>query len=51
MNAPFSLPNRFFFKTKCDDIDNPVIQEEMCNDTDILPMYEGKVMATVKSIN
>lgn len=42
---------RYFFKTKCDDVDNPVIQEEMCNDSDILPMYEGKVMATVKSVN
>jgi hypothetical protein len=42
---------RFFFKTRCDDDDNPIIQEEMCNDSDVLPLFEGKVMATVKSAN
>jgi hypothetical protein len=42
---------RFFFKTRCDDDDNPIIQEEISNDTDVLPLFEGKVMATVKSVN
>lgn len=40
--------NRFFFKTRCDDLDNPVIQEEINNDLDVLPLFEGKVMGTVK---
>uniref|UniRef100_U5ER69 Putative axin n=1 Tax=Corethrella appendiculata TaxID=1370023 RepID=U5ER69_9DIPT len=39
---------RFFFKTRCDDVDNPVIQEEINNDFDILPLYEGKVNGTVR---
>lgn len=42
------LPCRFFFKTLCEDLDNAVIQEEITNDSDILPLYEGKVMALVK---
>ncbi|CRK99467.1 CLUMA_CG012685, isoform A [Clunio marinus] len=42
---------RFFFKTRCDDEDNPIIQEEICNDSDVLPLFEGKVMATLKLAN
>ncbi|KAJ0177414.1 hypothetical protein K1T71_007423 [Dendrolimus kikuchii] len=41
---------RYFFKTNCADLDT-VIQEEVCNDGDTLPMFEGKVMARVKSID
>ncbi|XP_049869491.1 axin isoform X1 [Pectinophora gossypiella] len=41
---------RYFFKTECADLDNTVIQEEVSNDSDTLPMFEGKVMARVKSI-
>ncbi|KPJ12693.1 Axin [Papilio machaon] len=41
---------RYFFKTECADLDNTVIQEEVSNDADTLPMYEGKVMARVKNI-
>lgn len=39
---------RFFFKTRCDDPENPIIQEEINNDTETLPLFEGKVMGTVK---
>uniref|UniRef100_A0A182J0N8 Uncharacterized protein n=1 Tax=Anopheles atroparvus TaxID=41427 RepID=A0A182J0N8_ANOAO len=39
---------RFFFKTRCDDLDNPVIQEEVSGDNEPLPLFEGKVMGTVK---
>lgn len=39
---------RFFFKTHCEDPENPVIQEEIVNDSDILPLFEGKVMGLVK---
>ncbi|XP_048482934.1 axin [Plutella xylostella] len=41
---------RYFFKTECADLDNTVIQEEVSNDGDVLPMFEGKVMARVKSV-
>uniref|UniRef100_A0A1L8DWD1 Putative regulator of g protein signaling n=1 Tax=Nyssomyia neivai TaxID=330878 RepID=A0A1L8DWD1_9DIPT len=41
---------RFFFKTACDDLDNPVIQEELVSDTEVLPIYDGKVMGLVKPI-
>ncbi|CAH0666980.1 unnamed protein product [Chilo suppressalis] len=41
---------RYFFKTNCADLDT-VIQEEVCSDADILPMFEGKVMARVKPID
>ncbi|XP_020715291.1 axin isoform X1 [Ceratitis capitata] len=39
---------RFFFKTHCEDPESPVIQEEIVNDGDILPLFEGKVMGLVK---
>ncbi|XP_063534258.1 axin isoform X3 [Cydia strobilella] len=41
---------RYFFKTECADLDNTVIQEEVSNDADTLPMFDGKVMARVKPI-
>ncbi|XP_073945632.1 LOW QUALITY PROTEIN: axin-like [Choristoneura fumiferana] len=41
---------RYFFKTECADLDNTVIQEEVSNDSDTLPMFDGKVMARVKAI-
>ncbi|KAJ2939742.1 hypothetical protein O0L34_g17933 [Tuta absoluta] len=40
---------RYFFKTECADLDNTVIQEEISSDSDTLPMYDGKVMARVKT--
>lgn len=44
----FFYPHRFFFKTACEDPDNPIIQEEIVNDAEILPLFEGKVMGLVK---
>ncbi|XP_075231655.1 protein axin isoform X2 [Lycorma delicatula] len=41
---------RYFFKTECDDVDTKVIQEEIVDDNEILPLWEGKVMAQVKPI-
>lgn len=46
----FSRVPRYFFKTECADLDNTVIQEEVSNDSDTLPMFDGKVMARVKAI-
>lgn len=40
---------RYFFTTVCDDPDSPVIQEEVINDMDTLPLYEGKIMGTLKA--
>ncbi|XP_012226982.1 axin isoform X2 [Linepithema humile] len=41
---------RYFFKTECEDLDTKVIQEEITDDTEILPLWEGKVMAQVKAL-
>ncbi|XP_063708556.1 axin [Culicoides brevitarsis] len=48
-NLPKKGNYRFFFKTRCDDVDSGVIQEEINNDNEVLPLFEGKVMGTVKS--
>ncbi|XP_050302242.1 axin-1 isoform X2 [Anthonomus grandis grandis] len=42
---------RYFFKTVCEELGNQVIQEEVSNDSDILPLWEGKIMAQVKPID
>uniref|UniRef100_A0A146KVZ0 Axin-1 n=3 Tax=Lygus hesperus TaxID=30085 RepID=A0A146KVZ0_LYGHE len=41
---------RFFFKTECEELDMKVIQEEITDDNEVLPLWEGKVMAQVKPI-
>ncbi|BET01889.1 Axis inhibition protein [Nesidiocoris tenuis] len=41
---------RFFFKTVCEELDMKVIQEEITDDNEVLPLWEGKVMAQVKAI-
>ncbi|XP_076223333.1 protein axin isoform X2 [Nomia melanderi] len=41
---------RYFFKTECEDLDTKVIQEEITDDTEVLPLWEGKVMAQVKAL-
>lgn len=41
---------RYFFKTECEDLDVKVIQEEITDDSEILPLWEGKVMAQVKTL-
>ncbi|XP_021931929.1 axin isoform X2 [Zootermopsis nevadensis] len=42
---------RYFFKTECDDLDMRVIQEEITDDNEILPLWEGKIMAQVKPVD
>lgn len=49
-NLPKKGNYRFFFKTRCDDLDSPVIQEEINSDSEMLPLFEGKVMGTVKPL-
>ncbi|XP_033214760.1 axin-1 [Belonocnema kinseyi] len=41
---------RYFFKTECEDLDVKVIQEEITEDSEILPLWEGKIFAEVKSL-
>ncbi|XP_024084321.1 axin isoform X3 [Cimex lectularius] len=41
---------RYFFKTECEDLDVRVIQEEITDDSEVLPLWEGKVMAQVKPL-
>ncbi|CAH1376653.1 hypothetical protein MTP99_018056 [Tenebrio molitor] len=42
---------RFFFKTVCEDLSNQVTHEEVSNDSEVLPLWEGKIMAQVKPID
>ncbi|KAK9508770.1 hypothetical protein O3M35_006249 [Rhynocoris fuscipes] len=42
---------RYFFKTECEELDMKVIQEEITDDNEVLPLWEGKVMAQVKPID
>lgn len=41
---------RYFFKTECEELDMKVIQEEIMDDNDIVPLWDGKIMAQVKPI-
>ncbi|KAK3928469.1 Axin-1 [Frankliniella fusca] len=41
---------RYFFKTECEELDMKVIQEEVTDDNDIVPLWEGKIMAQVKPV-
>jgi axin 1 len=41
----------FFFKTVCEDLSNQVTHEEVSNDSEVLPLWEGKIMAQVKPID
>jgi axin 1 len=41
---------RYFFKTECEDVDMRVIQEEITDDNEVLPLWEGKIMAQVKPV-
>ncbi|XP_014235308.1 axin isoform X1 [Trichogramma pretiosum] len=41
---------RYFFKTECEDLDMAVIQEEITEDTELVPLWEGKIMAQVKAL-
>lgn len=50
-NLPKKGNYRFFFKTICEELGNQVIQEEVSNDNDILPLWEGKIMAQVRPID
>lgn len=42
---------RYFFKTECEDLDMQVIQEEVTDDNDIVPLWEGKIRAQVKPVD
>lgn len=39
---------RCFFQTTCDDPENPIVQEEVVNDSDMVPIYDGKIIASMK---
>jgi axin 1 len=41
---------RYFFKTECEDLDTMVILEEITDDADVVPLWEGKIMAQVKAL-
>ncbi|XP_011305262.1 axin isoform X1 [Fopius arisanus] len=41
---------RYFFTTECEDVDTKIIQEEITDDTEVLPLWEGKIKAQVKAL-
>lgn len=41
---------RYFFKTECEELDMKVIQEEITDDNDVVPLWDGKIMAQVKPV-
>ncbi|XP_022905117.1 axin isoform X2 [Onthophagus taurus] len=42
---------RYFFKTECEELDNQVIQEEISLDNEVLPTFDGKIMAQIKPLD
>ncbi|XP_017770962.1 PREDICTED: axin isoform X1 [Nicrophorus vespilloides] len=41
----------YFFKTECEELDKQAIQLKVSNDTDVLPLWEGRINALVKPID
>ena len=39
---------RYFFKKACDEFDSGVVLEEVMDDSDILPLWDGKIIAKVE---
>ncbi|XP_076314903.1 axin-1-like [Tachypleus tridentatus] len=42
---------RYFFKKRCNEFETGIINEEISNDNEVLPLWEGKVFATVEMID
>jgi len=42
------LSHRYFFKKESDEFGSGVVMEEVMEDGDILPMWEGKIIAKVE---
>ena len=50
LSLPPLPPPRYFFKKACDEFDSGVVHEEISEDSDYLPLWEGKVIAKVERI-
>lgn len=44
-------PCSYFFKKACDEFETGVVKEEINNDDEVLPLWEGKVVAKVERID
>jgi len=42
------LSDRYFFKKASDEFGSGVVMEEVMEDSDILPLWEGKIIAKVE---
>jgi len=42
------LSNRYFFKKASDEFGSGVVMEEVTDDDDILPLWDGKIIAKVE---
>lgn len=42
---------RYFFKKECNEFGTGVINEEISDDNEILPLWEGKIFATIESVD
>lgn len=41
----------YFFKKACDEFETGVVKEEINNDDEVLPLWEGKVVAKVERMD
>lgn len=42
---------RYFFKKECNEFGTGVVNEEISDDSEVLPLWEGKIFATIKSVD
>ncbi|XP_013791749.1 axin-1-like [Limulus polyphemus] len=42
---------RYFFKKECNEFGTGVINEEVSDDSEVLPLWDGKIFATIESVD
>ncbi|XP_013778564.1 axin-1-like isoform X2 [Limulus polyphemus] len=42
---------RYFFKKECNEFGTGVVNEEISDDSEVLPLWEGKIFGTIKSVD
>ena len=47
----YLLCSRYFFKTLCQEFESGVVNEEVSNDGDMLPLFEGKIVGKVERMS
>lgn len=51
MRACVFVCDRYFFKTVCHEFESGVVNEEVSNDNDLLPLYDGKIVGKVERMS